>query len=204
MKKRITALMTVAALACGSLLACGTASTTSYASETIYGEVTAVSDSGFTMTVGTYADNELTLGSESVDITVTDDTTYSMSMSGGDQGQPGGEAPSGEATEKPEGEEPSADGEAPEQLEGEAPSGDGEAPEKPEGEEPSADGESTEQPSGEAPSGEAPEKPEGDEPSGGAPGEMELSLSSISVGTQVAVTFDSKGNVESVEIIAGM
>ncbi len=174
MKKRITALMTVAALACGSLLACGTASTTSYASETIYGEVTAVSDSGFTMTVGTYADNELTLGSESVDITVTDDTTYSMSTSGGDQGQPGGEAPSGEATEKPEGEEPSADGEAPEQ------------------------------PSGEAPSGEAPEKPEGDEPSGGAPGEMELSLSSISVGTQVAVTFDSKGNVESVEIIAGM
>lgn len=54
--------------------------------------------------------------------------------------------------------------------------------------------------------GDAPEKPEGDAPSeqGEAPGEMKLSLSDISVGTQVAVTFDADGNVESVEIIGGM
>ncbi|SDB38158.1 hypothetical protein SAMN02910298_01863 [Pseudobutyrivibrio sp. YE44] len=191
MLKKITALMMTAAVTCGGLLACGTASTTAYASETIYGQVTAVSDDGFTITVGTYEDGELTLGKETADITVSDDTTYSMSMAGGqgqpEGGQPGGgqsegEAPSGEAPEKPDGDQSEApSGEAPEKPEGDQ----GEAPEKPDGDQGGPGG----QPAGEAPDGNGP---------------MELSLSSISVGTQVAVTFDADGNVESVEIIGGM
>ncbi len=202
MKKRLTALMMTAAMVCGTLIACGSDSTTSYASETIYGEVTAVSDSGFTITVGTYDEEsgEITLGDESADITVTDDTTYSMSMAGGDGEAPSGEAPSGEA--------PSGDGEAPEQPADDAAveeSTDTESEDETTEEtteettdETSEDTESEEAPSGEAPSGEA---PSGDAEMGG---EMELSLDSITVGAQVAVTFDEDGNVESVEILGGM
>ena len=229
MKKRLTALMMTAAMICGSLIACGSESTTSYASETIYGEVTAVSDSGFTITVGTYDEDtgEITLGDESADITVTDDTTYSMSMAGG------GEAPSGD------GEAPSGDGEAPSD-DGQAPSDDGEAPEKPDDAaaeestdttsddadttEETSDEETTDESSDEATTDEATtddseapsdmgDKPsdDGEAPSGDgeAPSDMggdatELSLDSISVGAQVAVTFDADGNVESVEILGGM
>ena len=234
MKKRVTALMMAAALACGTLIACGSSSTTSYASETIYGEVTATSDDGFTITVGTYDDGELTLGDETAEITVTDDTVYTMSMGGGQSGE-GGEAPSKpddanteesteetteettdeETTEETTDEETTEDSEDTSMVEedvtmaaapdGEAPSGD-----KPEGGAPSGDGEA---PSGEAPSGEAPsgdgEAPSGEAPSGDgeAPADMggaaEVSLSSITVGTQVAVTFDADGNVESVEILSG-
>ncbi len=233
MKKRVTALMMAAAMACGTLIACGSSSTTSYASETIYGEVTATSDDGFTITVGTYEDGELTLGDETAEITVTDDTVYTMNMGGGQPGE-GGEAPSKpddanteestdetteETTDEETTEETTEDSDdtsddtsmveedvtmaaAPD---GEAPSGD-----KPEGGAPSGDGEA---PSGEAPSGEAPsgdgEAPSGEAPSGDgeAPADMggtaEVSLSSITVGTQVAVTFDADGNVESVEILSG-
>lgn len=219
MRKRLMALMLTAALVSGSMVACGTEESTGYASETIYGEVTAVADSGFTMTVGTMDDEsgEITLGDESVEITVTDDTTYSMSMGNG------GEAPDGGA--------PSSDAEAP-SGDGEAPDGDSEAPEKPDdagkgdkngapsddgqapaGEAPSDMGEAPEKPDDEAPSdmSEAPEKPDGDEtPSDNAEapsdmgGDMEVTLSNIEVGTQVAVTFDADGNVESVEILGGM
>mgnify|MGYP002854620665 FL=1 len=229
MKKRLTALMMTAAMICGSLIACGSESTTSYASETIYGEVTAVSDSGFTITVGTYDEDtgEITLGDESADITVTDDTTYSMSMAGG------GEQPSSD------GEAPSGDGEAPSD-DGQAPSDDGEAPEKPDDAaaeestdttsddadttEETSDEETTDELSDEATTDEATtddseapsdmgDKPsdDGEAPSGDgeAPSDMggdatELSLDSISVGAQVAVTFDADGNVESVEILGGM
>ena len=229
MKKRLTALMMTAAMICGSLIACGSESTTSYASETIYGEVTAVSDSGFTITVGTYDEDtgEITLGDESADITVTDDTTYSMSMAGG------GEQPSSD------GEAPSGDGEAPSD-DGQAPSDDGEAPEKPDDAaaeestdttsddadttEETSDEETTDESSDEATTDEATtddseapsdmgDKPsdDGEAPSGDgeAPSDMggdatELSLDSISVGAQVAVTFDADGNVESVEILGGM
>jgi len=234
MKKRVTALMMAAALACGTLIACGSSSTTSYASETIYGEVTATSDDGFTITVGTYEDGELTLGDETAEITVTDDTVYTMSMGGGQSGE-GGEAPSKpddanteesteetteettdeETTEETTDEETTEDSEDTSMVEedvtmaaapdGEAPSGDKPEGEAPSGEAPSGDGEA---PSGEAPSGDG-EAPSGEAPSGDgeAPSDMggaaEASLSSITVGTQVAVTFDADGNVESVEILSG-
>ena len=246
MRKRLTALMMTAALACGSLIACGSDSTTAYASETIYGEVTAVSDTGFTITVGTYENNELTLGEETADITVNDDTTYSMAMGGGEAPSGDGEAPTKpddaateesteettdetteETTEETTDEETTEDtddssddtamteatveagAEAP--ADGEAPSGDkpdGEAPsgDKPEGEAPSGDGEAAE---GEAPAdreasadGEAPSG-DGEAPADMGDAQTELTLSDIEVGTQVAVTFDADGNVESVEIIGG-
>ena len=152
MRKKVTALMMAAAMACGSLIACGADSTTAYASETIYGEVTAVSDDGFTITVGTYADNELTLGDETAEITVSDNTVYKMAAMGG--GKQDGQAPEGGA------------------------------------------------PEGEAPEGEAPaDMQQGGQGQKPAEGDMEVSLSSISAGTQVAVTFDPDGNVESVEIL---
>ena len=244
MRKRLTALMMTAALACGSLIACGSDSTTAYASETIYGEVTAVSDTGFTITVGTYENNELTLGEETADITVSDSTTYSMAMSGG------GEAPSGdgEAPTKPEdaateetteestdettdettdeetedssddtamvestvemGAEAPADGEAPsgDKPSGEAPSGDGEAPSG-DGEAPADMGDA--QGDGEAPADMGDAQGDGEAPAdmGDAQGQgeapAELTLSDITVGAQVAVTFDADGNVESVEILGG-
>ena len=234
MRKRLTALMMTAALACGSLIACGSDSTTAYASETIYGEVTAVSDTGFTITVGTYENNELTLGEETADITVNDDTTYSMAMGGGEAPSGDGEAPTKpddaateestdettdetteETTEETTDEETTEDTEdssddaamteATEEAGSEAPA-DGEAPsgDKPDGEAPSGD-----KPDGEAPSGDG-EAAEGEAPSGDgeAPADMgdaqtELTLSDIEVGTQVAVTFDADGNVESVEILGG-
>ena len=158
MSKKITSLIMATVLSCGLFIACGADSDTSYKDETLYGEVKSVSDSGFTMTVGTYSDGELTLGSDTVDIMVSEDTTYSMSFSGG--GDQPGEPPSGDAQPK-------------------------------------------NKPDGEAPSGEAPEQPSGESPSGMGGG-MELSLSSLSEGTQIAVTFDTDGNVESVEIIGGM
>ncbi|SEK42923.1 hypothetical protein SAMN02910377_00843 [Pseudobutyrivibrio ruminis] len=219
MRKRLTALMMTAALACGSLIACGSESTTAYASETIYGEVTAVSDTGFTITVGTYENNELTLGEETADITVSDSTTYSMAMAGGGEAPSGdGEAPTKpddvvteestdetteETTEETTDEETTEDtedssddtamteatveagAEAP--ADGEAPSGD-----KPDGEAPSGD-----KPEGEAPSGD------GEAPADMGNAQAQISFSDIEVGTQVAVTFDADGNVESVEILGG-
>lgn len=247
MRKRLTALMMTAALACGSLIACGSDSTTAYASETIYGEVTAVSDTGFTITVGTYENDELTLGEETADITVSDSTTYSMAMSGGGEAPADGEAPTKpedaateestdetteetteettdetteettdeETTEDTEdssddtamteatveaGAEAPADGEAPsgDKPDGEAPSGDGEAPA--DGEAPSGDGEAAE---GEAPSGDGEAPADGEAPSGDEAAQTEVTLADIEVGTQVAVTFDADGNVESVEILGG-
>ena len=57
-------------------------------------------------------------------------------------------------------------------------------------------------PEGEAPEGDAPaDMPQGGQDQKPAEGDMEVSLSSISAGTQVAVTFDADGNVESVEIL---
>ena len=181
MSKKITSLIMATVLSCGLFIACGADSDTSYKYETLYGEVKSVSDSGFTMTVGTYSDGELTLGSDTVDIMVSEDTTYSMSFSGG--GDKPGEPPSGGAQpeNKPDGETPS-----------------GEAPEPPSG-----DAQPENKSDGEAPSGEAPEQPSGESPSGMGGG-MELSLSRLREGTQVAVTFDTDGNVESVEIIGGM
>lgn len=186
MRKRITALMMTAALACGSLIACGSEEAAvesetqaetetevaedaaTQEGETIYGEVTAVSDSGFTITVGTLNGDELTLGDESKDVAVSDTTTYSIKMGGG-QGQPGKDT---------------TDAEMPE----------GEAP---------ADVEEGEQPQGEAPTGEAPtgEAPDGEAPSDMGGGQSEVTLESITVGTQVAVTYDADGNVESVQIL---
>ena len=174
MRKKLTALMMASAMVCGSLIACGTESTTAYASETVYGEVASVNDSGFSLKVGTYENNEMTLTDETADITVNDDTTYKVAMNG-EKPDGNGEAPSGE---KPE-------------DNGEAPSG-----EKPEDNSEAPSGEKPED-NGEAPSGE---KPEG---KGEAPSEQqELSLSSIKEGMQVAVTFDADGNVKSVEILA--
>ena len=150
MRKKVTALMMVAAMACGALIACGsdssTSTSTSHASETVYGEVTAVNDSGFTITVGTYSDGELTLGDESLDVAVTDSTKYSMSGTG----------------QAPEGGKPA-----------DMPQGEGE---------------------GEAPADMPEDKPEGEAPA-------QATLDSISVGTQVAVTYDADGNVEAVEIL---
>ena len=186
MRKRITALMMTAALACGSLIACGSEEAAvesetqaetetevaedaaTQEGETIYGEVTAVSDSGFTITVGTLNGDELTLGDESKDVAVSDTTTYSIKMGGG-QGQPGKDT---------------TDAEMPE----------GEAP---------ADVEEGAQPQGEAPTGEAPtgEATDGEAPSDMGGGQSEVTLESITVGTQVAVTYDADGNVESVEIL---
>ncbi len=211
MRKRITALMMIAAMTCGSLIACGSDST-AYASETIYGEVTAVSDDGFTMTVGTMDDsNTLTLGDESVEVTVTDETTYSMSMAGGEM--PSGEAPA-EATDETTDEETTEDESTDEESDdtamventieaASAPSG-----EAPSGEAPSGDAPSGDAPSGDMPSGDG-EAPSGDgeAPSGDAPADMgqqaELTLSDITVGAQVAVTYDADGNVESVELLGG-
>ena len=58
-----------------------------------------VNDSGFSLKVGTYENNEMTLTDETADITVNDDTTYKMAMNG-EKPDGNGEAPSGE---KPEG-----------------------------------------------------------------------------------------------------
>ena len=99
MRKKLTALMMASAMVCGSLIACGTESTTAYASETVYGEVASVNDSGFSLKVGTYENNELTLTDETAGITVNDDTTYKVAMNG-EKPDGNGEAPSGE---KPEG-----------------------------------------------------------------------------------------------------
>ena len=191
MRKKVTALMMVAAMSCGALIACGsdssTASSASYAGETVYGEVTALNDSGFTITVGTYSDGELTLGDESLEVTVTDSTKYSMNGAG--QAPEGGKPDDAEAKEAPadmpEGE---GQGEAPADMpEGE---GQGEAPEDiPEGEG-----------QGEAPADMPEDKPEGEAPSQDME-PAEISLESISVGTQVAVTYDADGNVEAVEIL---
>ena len=245
MKKKILSLVMTASMVAASLAGCG--STTSYADETIYGEVTALTDDGFTITVGTYDEEsgELTLGDESADIVVTDDTTYSMNFGGGDMG----EAPSGDMGEAPSGDAPSdidteSDASTDETLEdadtedettedsaeveqnaapdnnGEAPSGDKPDGDAPDGEAPSGDmGEapSGDAPDGDAPSGDSSEAPDGEAPTDGeAPssdsadgetpesmGEMTVSLDSIEVGTQVAVTFDSDGNVTEVLILSG-
>lgn len=108
--------MMASAMVCGSLIACGTESTTAYASETVYGEVASVNDSGFSLKVGTYENNEMTLTDETADITVNDDTTYKMAMNG-EKPDGNGEAPSGEKpednSEAPSGEKPEGKGEAP-------------------------------------------------------------------------------------------
>ncbi len=121
----------------------------------------------------------LDLTGEEMEITVTDDISIVRQSMGGGQGGPGG---SGEA---PEGEE--SDGEAPEMPEGEA--GDGEAPEKPEGEE--SDGEAPEMPEGEAGDGEVP---------GNA--EEEISLSDISEGDTISITYDEDGNVTKITVMS--
>ena len=225
MKKRIAALMMSAALACGSLMACGSDSTSAYASETIYGEVTAVSDTGFTITVGTMDDdNNLTLKDETAEITVSDDTVYSMSMTGGGPGD--GQAPDGDAPTKPEdASEDGADGQSDESDADTSSSDTAEADatsveltasddSKPEGEAPADMGDA--KGDGEAPadmgeaSGDDQASADGDNADGqaqaptdmGGGEQMEFSLSDITVGAQVAVTFDADGNVSEVEILS--
>ncbi len=267
MQKRMAALMMTASIIAGSLLGCGSTATTSYASETIYGQVTAVSDTGFTMTVGQYDEEsgDMTLSDETAEITVTDDTTYTMggggqAPSGEAPGQPGDESSDGSSDsdtssdQAPSGDKPSDSGQAPSgdkpSDNGQAPSGDkpsdngqapsGDAPEKPDGDSGNApaDGQeppakpddatsetsdetettkdssdessedtteaSTDEESSDQASSDASDQPAGDgqAPEGGQPGQ--LGLSSISEGTEVAVTFDADGKVESVEILSGM
>ena len=192
MKNKIVCLLLVGALCTASFVACGQAETTevaasiNYANETVSGEVTAVSDNGFTLDVN----------GETIEVTVNDDTNYSIAMGEGQGEGPSGEAPSGDA---PSGDAPSGDAPSGDKPEGGAPDGDGNGP--------SQDASSQDAPSGEAPSGD---KPEGGAPDGegngpeGA-GQMELSLESIQEGAQVTVTFDADGNVTDVEIsMSGM
>ena len=235
MQKKVAALMMTATIIAGSLLGCGATATRSYASETIYGQVTAVSDTGFTMTVGQYDEEskDMTLSDETAEITVTDDTTYTFA--GGDGQAPSGDAssdnsqaPSGDASsdnsQAPSKDKPSDNGQAPskDKPSGDAPADGQEPPAKPddasaetndkdadsEAADESSDADSqdtTESETTEQQTGDAPQQPSGDgqAPSGdGQPGE--LGLASISEGTEVAVSFDAEGNVESVEILSGM
>ncbi len=177
--------------------------------------------------------DELTLTGETAEIEVTDDTTISAQMGGemGEPGEgeapemPDGEEPSGdagEAPEKPEGEEDSESGEVPEKPEDgeedadsddaaeaetteeadsdsqdETDSESEEAPEKPDGDAAEdGDGEAPEMPDGEAPDGEGGEMPSD-------MGGMSFSLSDISEGDTISVTYDEDGNVTEITILSG-
>lgn len=219
MHKKIAAFILSTSIIAGSLTGCGSTNTTSYANETIYGQVTDVSDTGFTMTIGQYDEEskEMTLSDETTEVTVNDDTSYTMG--GGDAP----EKPSGDASDKPTGDAPSGDTsseDAPEKPDGDnnAASDSEEPPAKPDDksdsnsseesttstdteesadeiydeDETSTDNEKDKQP---ASDGQAPED-DGKQ--------TELGLSAISEGTEVAVTFDEDGNVSSVEILGGI
>ena len=241
MRKKISVLMTVAAMACSTLLACGSKSTTTYASETIYGEVTAVSDSGFTMTVGTYSDGQISLGDESIEINVTDSTEYTMGGLGtadgagpsGDRPELEGEAPndsniddedtttdSSSESDSTDSTDSSDDASSEDTSESQSDAdnpqdnGEGGPGNKPDGNGQGGQGQPADMPSGEG-QGQAPADMPSGEGQGQTPADMpqqdagnqttsdmpELSLSDISVGTQLAVTFDADGNVEKVEIL---
>ena len=146
-----------------------------------YGQVTKVSDSSITVTVGTLKDDsssELDLSDETKEIEISDSTTITRGMGGA----PSGEAPSGEA---PSGEKPSS--EAPS---GEAPSG--------------------EAPSGEASSGEASDNSSDDKSSNDSsqnntppekPEEQKLSISDISEGDNVSISYNEDGSVDTITIL---
>ncbi len=199
----------IAALAMTSLAACSSSS-----SDTAVEESTETEASTETEDETAGATFEYTDGSDTSDlagttikasVTAVDGSAITLSVMGGNGEMPEGEAPSGEA---PEGEAP----EGTEAAEGETPSGEAPEGEAPEGTE-AAEGEA---PSGDAPEGEAPsgEAPEGTE-MGEAP-EMEskeatltisdesilngVTLSDIAEGTNLEITFDADGNVESVSV----
>ncbi len=128
-------------------------------------------------------------------ITVSSDTKITKQSMGnpGQGGAPSGGTPeggeqSGEAPEKPEGEEQAE--EAPENSEGGEQAG--EAPEN------SENGEQAE--SDEKSSDKAPEKPENNNSSDGQNNE-EISLSDISEGDIISITFDDDENVEQIIVI---
>ncbi len=159
----------------------------------IMGEVTAVAEGTITVSVrdmsqdpgaeNAEASEDENSGEETT-ITVTEDTviTKQSGMQGGPGNGQGGEAPSGEVPEKPEGESEGGQG-------GEAPSG--EVPEKPEGESENGQG-------GEAPSGEGAGMGEAPDMNGGEA--EEITLDDIQVGDMVEITLDEEGNALTITV----
>ena len=183
------------------------ADSTSEASDTIYGEVASVDGNTITLNVGTKSDDssELTLTGETKEITVTDNTTYSSDGMGGGQ-MPSGEAPSGQA---PSGDAPSGD--APSGSQGQPPEkpddsdsqsssdSQGQSPEKPDDSDSQSSSESTDNTS----AGSS-DNSDSSQPGGQAgPGGMEISLDSLTEGTEVEITLDSDGNAASVTVLSG-
>ena len=122
------------------------------------------------------APSMLDLTGETLKVTVSSDTEIvSSGMAGGPGGAPGGEAPSGEAPEKPDGEEPS----------GEKP--DGEPPEKP-------DGDDSEQ-------SEDKGSKDSDSDKNAESQEEDLELSDLSEGDIISVAYDEDGNVEKITVL---
>ncbi len=151
-----------------------------YTDTTIYGEVTAVGDSSITIDVGTYTENEYTEVGESVTVEVSDDTVITKMSN-----TMGGDAPDGMGGDAPDGEAPDGAG------------GEMTTPE---------DGtEMGEMPDGNAPSDMGGESIEGSTEMGdmdAAQSGEAISLSDISVGDIVSVTYDSDGAVSEIVVIS--
>ena len=163
---------------------------------------------------GGEAPSMLDLTGEEQTITITADTVLTKQAGGmqpgGDgqnggapDGQPGGNVQDGEAPEKPEGDDQSADpsdgaDDSRSEDNGDAADATGD----------NQNGEAPEEPDGEAQDGEASEKPDGDQ-NGGAPdgdGQSaeaeEISLSDIQEGDIVSITLDEDGNAASITVMS--
>ncbi len=204
-----------------------------YAGTTIYGEAASVEDSAVTLSLGSWDEDsrEFTASGDSLTVEVSDDVSISMNMSGGPGGD--GEVPDKPGDASGDNNDPAGGNEQSPEKSGDdngQPNGDGEAPEKPDGN--NANGDAPEKPDGDNTNGDAPEKPDGDNTSSDAPekpdednansdapekpdgdnaigapsdmGDMTLSVSGLSEGTVLSITFDEEGNVSEVSILSGM